>query len=141
MDWLLIGELDVQRVGCNSIAQPPSFTSPGIPFPQSSNSHDHSSTEHVGGPEFEGLMAAVEDANFTDNEPYYFQVSGHGSESGLRDGFLNQAEGYEFDGENTVIPRYSFSPRDCPGLGKPGDSGTWIFVENGKLLGQIHSYN
>ena len=47
---------------------------------------------------------------------------------------MNPAVGVEFDGEDSCY-RYSFHPRERPGLGQSGDSGTWIFLENGMLLG------
>jgi len=141
MDWLLIGELRTSRVGCNSISERPGFIEGGETTTNGQSVNEPLPTEYVDEIAFESLMAAVEDSQFFQSKAEYrFHVKGHGSESGLKDGFLNPAVGVEFDGEDSCY-RYSFHPRERPGLGQSGDSGTWIFLENGMLLGQIHSYN
>jgi hypothetical protein len=142
MDWLLIGELPTHRVGCNSVAEYPAFKPVFNSTPQSSGALEQLPTEHVEEEAFESLMTVVtDDLTFTfPEDQYWFHVKGHGSESGLKDGFLNTAQGFEVN-DKDFTPQYSIHPRDRPGLGRAGDSGTWIFLENGSLLGQIHSYD
>lgn len=72
---------------------------------------------------------------------YLSRVFGRGSETGLADGFLCPHPSIFYDETYGPYDAWAFTPRYTYGLGDSGDSGTWIFTSEGKLLGQIISYN
>ena len=141
MDWLLIGDLPKGRIGCNQAGDVTGYME---------GSHQDAISKGCWTPSdivdesaFNTLM------DFTPREwgkpgskgGYLSRVFGRGSETGLADGFLCPHPSVFYDERYGSYDAWAFTPRHRYGLGDSGDSGTWIFTSEGKLLGQIISYN
>ncbi|KAI9868875.1 MAG: hypothetical protein M1830_005503, partial [Pleopsidium flavum] len=142
MDWLLIGDIPVGRIGCNTPGDVTAYME-GNHKDLDQFQNRWAPSAHVDERAFDILM------DFSTREPdkpesrsgYLSRIFGRGSETGLADGFLSPHSSVFYDPEYGPYDGWAFSPRYQYGLGDSGDSGTWIFTTEGKLLGQIISYN
>lgn len=141
MDWLLIGDLPVDRIGYNK---------PGDVTAYMEGNHQASvykgrwtPSAYVDEAAFNTLMnlSAQEWGRPGSEGGYLSRVFGRGSETGLADGFLCHHPSIFYDETYGPYDAWAFTPRHTYGLGDSGDSGAWIFTSEGKLLGQIISYN
>ena len=141
MDWLLIGDLPVERIGCNKPGDAAAYMEGSHRDPLSNGCWTPSA--HVDENAFSTMMnlSAREWGRPGSDGGYLSRVFGRGSETGLADGFLSPHPSIFYDETYGPYDGWAFTPRYEYGLGDSGDSGTWIFTSEGKLLGQIISYN
>lgn len=142
MDWLLIGDIPANRIGCNTPGDVSAYME-GNHNTYGQSQRCWTPSTYVDGPAFDTLMgfSTREWGKPGSQGGYLSRVFGRGSESGLADGFLSPHSSVFYDPEYGSYDAWAFSPRYQYGLGDSGDSGTWIFTAEGKLLGQIISYN
>lgn len=143
MDWLLIDRIPTRRIGRNRSGDAAAFM-------EGSNGNIDGSwqnwtpSDYVDETAFETLMEFTGcewDEKDPSNYGFMSRVFGRGSESGLADGFLSPNSSVFYDPKYGSYDGWAFCPRTECGLGYSGDSGTWIYNSEGKLLGQIISYN
>ncbi|KAI9821065.1 MAG: hypothetical protein M1827_003798 [Pycnora praestabilis] len=140
MDWLLAGNIPPSRLGSNAIGcllnykegfnftldQPCMATTP----------------QHLSELQFRTLIYSclkLQTSFGNRSNGLFSRIHGVGSHTGAGEGrLISSTVPMDFDGRG-VSNEWSFRRRGKLGLN--GDSGTWIFTENGKLLGMIWGYN
>lgn len=141
MDWLLIGDLPTDRIGFNKPGDVSAYMEGNHRDPVSNGCWTPSA--YVDESAFSTLMnfSAQGWGRSGSDGGYLSRVFGRGSETGLADGFLSPHPSIFYDETYGPYDAWAFTPRYTYGLGDSGDSGAWIFTCEGKLLGQIISYN
>lgn len=143
MDWLLIDSIPTQRIGRNCSGDVAAFME-GSNVNIDGSWQNWTPTDYVDEAAFETLMDFTNcgwDEKDPTNYGFMSRVYGRGSEAGLADGHLSPNSSIFYDPEYGAYDAWAFCPRNERGLGYSGDSGTWIYTSEGKLLGQIISYN
>jgi len=135
MDWALIGDIPAWRLEDNIVAGAETFYDlhydgrPNALYPVEKSF-------------FSFLSETFQDEDkkdMSDLDPLR-RVHGVGSYSGIMDGLVSsETSFFRLDGIDSE--EWFFTPRYNGGLGVKGDSGTWVFDDFGKVVGQIIAYN
>ncbi|KAF3274186.1 hypothetical protein TWF970_008168 [Orbilia oligospora] len=135
MDWALIGDIPSWRLEDNIVPSVESFYdlhydgSPKAPYPVEKSFFNFLSET------FEQEYSI----DLSEIDPLR-RIHGVGSYSGIMDGTVSSETAFfRLDGMDSE--EWFFTPRYNGGLGVRGDSGTWIFDDFGKVVGQIIAYN
>ncbi|KAK6508055.1 hypothetical protein TWF506_010164 [Arthrobotrys conoides] len=135
MDWALIGDIPSWRLEDNIVPSVESFYdlhydgSPKAPYPVEKSFYNFLSET------FEQEYSI----DLSEIDPLR-RIHGVGSYSGIMDGTVSSETAFfRLDGMDSE--EWFFTPRYNGGLGVRGDSGTWIFDDFGKVVGQIIAYN
>ncbi|KAF3905170.1 hypothetical protein AA313_de0203400 [Arthrobotrys entomopaga] len=135
MDWALIGEIPSWRLEDNIVPGVENFYdlhydgSPKAPYPVEKSFFSFLSET------FEQEYSV----DLSEIDPLR-RIHGVGSYSGIMDGIVSSETAFfRLDGMDSE--EWFFTPRYNGGLGVKGDSGTWIFDDFGKVVGQIIAYN
>ncbi|KAK6533245.1 hypothetical protein TWF694_002200 [Orbilia ellipsospora] len=135
MDWALIGEIPSWRLEDNVVPGVENFYdlhydgSPKAPYPVEKSFFSFLSET------FEQEYSV----DLSEIDPLR-RIHGVGSYSGIMDGIVSSETAFfRLDGMDSE--EWFFTPRYNGGLGVKGDSGTWIFDDFGKVVGQIIAYN
>ncbi len=139
MDWMLVNSIPKPRIGFNSSGSALNYMEGSL---SSQKSEHWNASKYINKDDFHELMDST--AYTWQGESFQAdllsRIHGRGSETGIADGFLHPQYSLLWDGKTTTRA-WPFYPRARYGLGNRGDSGTWIFTEDGKVLGMITSYN
>ncbi|KAK6526658.1 hypothetical protein TWF281_009862 [Arthrobotrys megalospora] len=135
MDWALIGDIPSWRLEDNIVPSVENFYdlhydgSPKAPYPVEKSFFNFLSET------FEQEYSM----DLSEIDPLR-RIHGVGSYSGIMDGIVSSETAFfRLDGMDSE--EWFFTPRYNGGLGVRGDSGTWIFDDFGKVVGQIIAYN
>ncbi|KAF3942369.1 hypothetical protein ABW19_dt0201169 [Dactylella cylindrospora] len=135
MDWALIGDIPSWRLEDNIVPGVDSFYdlhydgSPKAPYPVEKTFFSFLSE----------TFEQEHSVDLSEIDPLR-RIHGVGSYSGLMDGIVSSETAFfRLDGMDSE--EWFFTPRYNGGLGVKGDSGTWIFDDFGKVVGQIIAYN
>ncbi|KAK6333597.1 hypothetical protein TWF718_011401 [Orbilia javanica] len=135
MDWALIGDIPSWRLEDNIVPSVENFYdlhydgSPKAPYPVEKSFFNFLSET------FEQEYSI----DLSEIDPLR-RIHGVGSYSGIMDGTVSSETAFfRLDGMDSE--EWFFTPRYNGGLGVRGDSGTWIFDDFGKVVGQIIAYN
>ncbi|KAK6350367.1 hypothetical protein TWF696_006599 [Orbilia brochopaga] len=135
MDWALIGDIPSWRLEDNIVPGVDNFYDlhydgcPKAPYPVEKS--------------FFGFLSETfeqeHSMDLSEIDPLR-RIHGVGSYSGIMDGTVSSETAFfRLDGMDSE--EWFFTPRYNGGLGVKGDSGTWIFDDFGKVVGQIIAYN
>lgn len=135
MDWALVGDIPPWRLQDNHVAGADMFYdlhydgSPKAPYPVEKSFFSFISE----------TFEQEHSVDLSEIDPLR-RIHGVGSYSGLMDGIVSSETAFfRLDGMDSE--EWFFTPRYARGLGVKGDSGTWVFDDFGKVVGQIIAYN
>ncbi|EWC43415.1 hypothetical protein DRE_07638 [Drechslerella stenobrocha 248] len=135
MDWALIGDIPPWRLKDNIVPGVDTFYDlhydgcPKAPYPVEKSFFNFLSE----------TFEQEHSIDLSEIDPLR-RIHGVGSYSGIMDGIVSSETAFfRLDGMDSE--EWFFTPRYNGGLGVKGDSGTWIFDDFGKVVGQIIAYN